>query len=184
MNAITLEATHTPADKVHSTGATARLRAALAIFFSLLFIALSIAFGVVSIQEFIAAFGNDKGLTPGLVSAINAAVISLAAFELGFNVAKEYVHEGDQDIYAAVRRSITRFVGVVCIALVLEGLIMVIKYSQLDLAGNLGYPVAIIGSASMLLISLGVFLFLTRPDHHHPARQPQHSPSTMATVEA
>jgi len=37
----------------------------------------------------------------------------------------------------------------------------VIKYSQLDLAGNLGYPVAIIASASLLLLSLGGFLRLT-----------------------
>ena len=35
---------------------------------------------------------------------------------------------------------------------------MVIKYSQLDMAGNLYYPVAIIVSASTLLMALGVFL--------------------------
>lgn len=151
------------------TTPTARLRALLAIFFSLLFMALSIAFGVVAVREFIGALDNSKGLTGGLIAAINAAVISLAAFELGFNVGKEYVQENDDDIYAAVRRSIARFVGVVCIALVLEGLIMVIKYSQLELAGNLGYPVAIIGSASVLLIALGVFLFLTRPEVHSHA---------------
>lgn len=143
---------------------TARLRAFLAIFFSLLFMALSIAFAMVAVREFIGAMTDVKGLTSGLIASINAAVISLAAFELGLNVGKEYVQESDDDIYAAVRRSIARFVGVVCIALVLEGLIMVIKYSQLELAGNLGYPVAIIGSASLLLIALGLFLFLTRPE--------------------
>ncbi|GAB4291249.1 MAG: hypothetical protein Kow0096_05300 [Thiohalomonadaceae bacterium] len=150
---------------------TERLRSILAIFFSLLFLALSIAFAVVSLREFVAAVSEPKGLTSGLIAAINAAVISLAAFELGFNVGKEYVQESDDDIYAAVRRSIARFVGVVCIALVLEGLIMVIKYSQLELAGNLGYPVAIIGGASLLLIALGVFLFLTRPEQHPHAHQ-------------
>lgn len=146
--------------------ATTRLRSILAIFFSLLFIALSIAFAAVALREFAAAISNPKGLTSGLIAAINAAVISLAAFELGFNVGKEYVQENDDDIFAAVRRSIARFVGVVCIALVLEGLIMVIKYSQLELAGNLGYPVAIVGSASLLLIALGLFLYLTRPESH------------------
>lgn len=38
---------------------------------------------------------------------------------------------------------------------------MVIKYSQMELAGNLFYPVAIIASASLLLLSLGGFLKLT-----------------------
>jgi len=40
-------------------------------------------------------------------------------------------------------------------------LTMVIKYSQMELAGNLSYPVAIIASASLLLLSLGGFLKLT-----------------------
>lgn len=146
------------------TAPTARLRALLAIFFSLLFMALSLAFAALSVREFAGAFSHVNGLTSGLIASVNAAVISLAAFELGFNVGKEYVQENDEDIFAVVRRSVARFVGVVCIALVLEGLIMVIKYSQLELAGNLGYPVAIIGAASMLLIALGLFLFLTRPE--------------------
>ncbi len=155
----------TPATTLRDTAATARLRALLAILFSVLFMVLSISFAGLAVKEFIAAISSiEGGLTTGLVASINAAVISLAAFELGFNVGKEYIQESDEDIFAAVRRSIARFVGVVCIALVLEGLIMVIKYSQLDLAGNLGYPVAIIGSASLLLIALGLFLFLTRPE--------------------
>jgi len=56
---------------------------------------------------------------------------------------------------------VTHFVGIVCIALVLEGLLMVIKYSQLELAGNLTYPVAIIASAALLLTALGLFLRFT-----------------------
>jgi hypothetical protein len=42
---------------------------------------------------------------------------------------------------------------------------MVIKYSQLELAGNLYYPVAIITSTALLLASLGVFLHLTRKNN-------------------
>lgn len=38
---------------------------------------------------------------------------------------------------------------------------MTIKYSQLELAGNLYYPVAIISSAAILLIALGIFIYLT-----------------------
>jgi len=164
------EAHLTLAEPAKESTTTARLRALLAIFFTLLFMSLSVAFGAVSVREFFGAMSNENGLTAGLVASINAAVISLAAFELGFNVGKEYVQENDDDLFAAVRRSVARFVGVVCIALVLEGLIMVIKYSQLDLAGNLGYPVAIIISASVLLIALGLFLFFTRSEVPQHAR--------------
>ncbi|WP_303720574.1 hypothetical protein [Malonomonas rubra] len=41
---------------------------------------------------------------------------------------------------------------------------MIIKYSQLDLAGNLYYPVGILVSASILLAGMGLFLHLTRSD--------------------
>ena len=139
-----------------------RVRTVLAVLFSILFLSFSVALAVLSVQEFVGAFSDPAGLVGGLIHAINTAIISLATFELGISVGKEYTQEDSDDIYAAVRRSVTRFVGVVCIALVLEGLIMVIKYSQLELAGNLGYPVAIIASSSFLLIALGLFLFLNR----------------------
>lgn len=179
---ITVAGDYTTDTATRETAPTARLRALLAILFSVLFMVLSVAFAALAVKEFVAAFTLASGLTGGLIASINAAVISLAAFELGFNVGKEYIQESDEDIFAAVRRSIARFVGVVCIALVLEGLIMVIKYSQLELAGNLGYPVAVIGSASLLLIALGLFLFLTRPEqqHHHPAELDKPTSETPA----
>ncbi len=101
----------------------------------------------------------------GIIKGINTAIIAVAAFELGMGIGKEYgTPESEGNLYRVARRTITRFVGLVCIALVLEALIMVIKYSQLELAGNLGYPVAILGGASALLLALGGFLALTRRD--------------------
>lgn len=132
--------------------------------FTYLFLSLSLSLAGIAIYEFSMAFTADESLATGLVKSINIAVVSLAIYELGIGINKEYTTEEDEpdgNIYATVRRSITRFVAVVCVALVLEGLIMVIKYSQLELAGNLFYPVAIITSASMLLVSLGGFLRLT-----------------------
>lgn len=133
--------------------------------FSVFFLTISLALAVMAAYDFAMAFFDKESIASAIVKSINVAVVSLAIFELGLGISKEYA-DTDEDhggsIYGSVRRSITRFVAVVCVALVLEGLIMVIKYSQLELAGNLGYPVAIIVSASMLLLSLGGFLRLTR----------------------
>jgi len=133
--------------------------------FSSFFLMLSLTLAGIATYDFIISFFTlGDAMANGLVKAVNIAVISLAIFELGIGINKEYMSEKDDhgnNIYATVRRSITRFVTVVCVALVLEGLIMVIKYSQMDMAGNLGYPVAIISSASILLLSLGGFLKLT-----------------------
>lgn len=133
--------------------------------FSLFFLTISLTLAGMAAYHFAMSFLDSESMANDVVKSINIAVVSLAIFELGVGINKEYTSEEDDDsnnIYVTVRRSITRFVAVVCVALVLEGLIMVIKYSQLELAGNLGYPVAIIVSASILLLSLGGFLKLTK----------------------
>jgi hypothetical protein len=122
--------------------------------------------------QFAAGILGGGEIVGTLLATISKAVVALATFELGVGISKEYPAEryerSDEDVFANVRRTTTRFFGVVSIALVLEALIMVIKYSQLELAGNLYYPVAIICSASVLMISLGVFLHLTRRGIEEP----------------
>jgi hypothetical protein len=137
-------------------------RQLMAVIFSSIFFVLSAVLGGITIQAMVeGAFGSMQ-LIEAFLKAINMAVISLATFELGLVVIKEYgVREDEGHIVVVLRRTLPRFVSIVCIALVLEGLLMVIKYSQLDLAGNLYYPVAIISSAAFLLIGLGVFLRLS-----------------------
>lgn len=120
----------------------------------------------------LAGFQFFSGLSEGheavstLIKTINTSIIALAIFELGIGIGKEYGKHADEEdhTYLVIRRTIARFVGTVSIALVLEGLIMIIKYSQLDLAGNLFYPVGIIISSSILLAGMGLFLHLTRAD--------------------
>lgn len=130
----------------------------------LIFFTLAIALSGIAIQGLYQSITGDISLIEGLLKAINMAVISLATYELGLVVQREYggKHKSD-DIVIVLRRTLPRFVSIVCVALVLEGLLMVIKYSQLDLAGNLYYPVAIIASTALLLMALGVFLRFTEP---------------------
>ena len=141
--------------------------------FYYLFLLLSISLAGLAIFEFIQAFSSVETMANGFIKTINIAIVSLAIFELGVGIGKEYTSEDDEqdNIFSTVRRSITRFVAVVCTALVLEGLIMVIKYSQMELAGNLSYPVAIIASASLLLLSLGGFLKLTAGSEYQEKTQ-------------
>lgn len=135
--------------------------------FSAMFLIIAASLALLAGVDFVLTLGSssDKELINGIVKAINTAFISLATFELGIGIGKEYsVPENGNHIYPAVRRMVTRFVSVTCIALVLEALILVIKYSQLEMAGNLPYPVAVMAGASALLISLGIFMHFTRPD--------------------
>jgi hypothetical protein len=146
-------------------------RQMMAVGFSFIFFALSAVLGGITIQAMAeGAFGCSMQLIEGFLKAINMAVISLATFELGLVVNKEYgSRDEDGHILVVLRRTLPRFVSIVCIALVLEGLLMVIKYSQLDMAGNLYYPVAIITSAAFLLVALGLFLRMTDTSTSHAA---------------
>ena len=116
---------------------------------------------LVVVSSFISAIGNylhGEDLTQTLIKIINSNIIAIAVFELAMVINKEYGNDDEHDVLVMMQRTLPRFISTVCVALALEGLIMVIKYSQMDMAGNLYYPVAIIISSGFLLISLGVFL--------------------------
>ncbi|MFP4560068.1 MAG: hypothetical protein ACLFRB_06245 [Thiohalorhabdus sp.] len=108
---------------------------------------------------------SGENFIAALIKGLNLAIIALAALELAMGIYKEYGgKEEGGNLYRIVRRTITRFVSLASIALVLEALLLVIKYSHLDLAANLTYPVAILGGTSALLLGLGGFLAMTRSD--------------------
>ena len=141
-----------------------RLKMMMALLFSIIFKCISATLVILGIWQFFhSVAGGESEFISVIVKSVNTFVIALAIFELGTGVGKEYtVPDEGENIYHNIRRTITRFVGTVCIALVLEALIMIIKYSQLELAGNLFYPVGILLGGSSLLVALGIFLKLTR----------------------
>lgn len=95
-----------------------------------------------------------------MVKGLHMGVVALAVYELANIVSQESI-DLPENIVRRIRRGLFRFVSVVCTALVLESLIMVIRYSQKDLVGYLLYPVAIVVAAAFLLIALGVFTRLS-----------------------
>ena len=150
-------------------------RSCFAIVFGVIFQVLAVGLIIHSFIQFYTLFMVDgKDFTSTIIISINTFIIALAMFELGVGISKEYLMEDTRSsFYATIRRTVTRFVATVCIALVLEALIMIIKYSQLELAGNLWYPVGILIGSSVLLIALGLFLYLTSTmaDHNNSTQE-------------
>jgi len=133
--------------------------------FAVVFMFMSILLIGLATYQFGHGLATGKELVSVFVQSINTGIIALAIFELGLGISKEYTTaEKEEHTFFTIRRMIARFVGTVCIALVLESLIMIIKYSQLDLAGNLYYPVGILAGSSLILGSMGLFLHLSRED--------------------
>ncbi|MFC3680307.1 hypothetical protein [Bacterioplanoides pacificum] len=143
------------------------IRSAFARLFAAVFMALTLALVFSLFSDIWQELTSGTELMQVFLGSINTGIIALAVFELALVIHKEYsVREEEDDVVASLRRTVPRFIGTVCVALSLEGLIMVIKYSQLDLAGNLYYPVAIISSTALLLLALGVFIYLTQSRDH------------------
>lgn len=128
--------------------------------FAYLFLGISATILITTLTTAVGHFLQGDDITQIVIKVVNAGVIAMAVFELAMVIGTEYAAEEGLDVIVMLRRTLPRFIGTVCVALALEGLIMVIKYSQLDLAGNLYYPVAIIISSALLLTALGAFLRL------------------------
>ena len=139
-------------------------RNTMALLFTGMFLTFAAYLTILAGLKFLEVFSSQREVVETLIKAINLGIIGLAIFELAVSIHKEYVgRHHHEDFFQLLRRGVARFVGVVCISLVMEGLIMTIKYSQLDLAGNLNYAVAIVASAAVLLAALGLFLKLSEP---------------------
>lgn len=146
-----------------NTKSSVIVRTVFAKIFTVIFFGLAAAIILSLVVNVVEGIISGENIMQMFLSSINTGIIALAVFELALVIDKEYSgHEEESDAVVSLRRTIPRFIGTVCVALSLEGLIMVIKYSQLDLAGNLYYPVAIISSTALLLMSLSIFLYLTR----------------------
>jgi uncharacterized protein YacL len=139
-------------------------RNTMALLFTGMFLVFAAYLTGLASLKFLEVFSSQKEPVETLIKAINLGIIGLAIFELAVSIHKEYSgRHAHVDFFSLLRRGVAQFVGTVCIALVMEGLIMAIKYSQLDLAGNLYYAVAIVISAAVLLAALGIFLRLSAP---------------------
>ncbi|QTL37516.1 MULTISPECIES: hypothetical protein [Pseudoalteromonas] len=143
---------------------TEHLKRSFSLVFALIFLLLALAIVVSLISNIYASFLAGEEVMQIFLNSINTGIIGLAVFELATIINAEYaeVRETSSEEVSGIQRALPKFVGMVCVALSLEGLIMVIKYSQLELAGNLYYPVAIITSTAMLLAALGLFIYLTK----------------------
>lgn len=138
------------------------IRSLFAGAFSLIFFILSGVIAISMLVMVIETFFIGGDFMEIILKSVNTGIIALAVFELAMVINQEYrIDKEEHNVINSIRRTLPRFIGTVCVALSLEGLIMVIKYSQLDMVGNLYYPVAVIMSTAMLLAALGVFLKLS-----------------------
>ena len=120
-----------------------------------------------TLREEVAKPNEDDPVITTVLNSVSSGAIALALYELGMGISSEYFLSTSKShiphqFYRSQRKAVTRFVAVAVIALVLESFILVIKFANLNLVGNLTYPIGLIVASGFLLISLGIFLYLTQ----------------------
>jgi len=99
-----------------------------------------------------------------LFTAIGLVAVAAAVLDLSVTLYREMVMpEGEKRAPARVRGSLTRFIVIVIIAVLIEGLIMFFKFSEGSEIRLLPYACLAFGAAFLLLIGLALYIKITIP---------------------
>ena len=98
----------------------------------------------------------------GVLDSLALITVALAALELGETILQEEVQrEAQMSAPTRVRRFLSRFMVVLVVALVIEALVLVFKFSH-SAPENMPYAAAIGFAAAALIVAWGVFIRLNR----------------------
>jgi hypothetical protein len=98
---------------------------------------------------------NEAG--PGLLESIGYVVIAMAVFDVAkYFVEEEVIRGREMRLASEARRSLTKFVSTIAIAVFIEGLVMVFRQSSQDI-GLILFPAAILVTGMMIVLGLGVY---------------------------
>jgi hypothetical protein len=96
-----------------------------------------------------------------LLAAIGYVVIAMAVFDVAKYFVEEEVIRGREMRNAAeARRSLTKFISTISIAVFIEGLVLVFRVSKESISEIL-YPTALLVTAILIVVGLGAYQHLS-----------------------
>ncbi len=119
---------------------------------------LAAALGFYGIYDFVAsASGSLAAGGEALLRAIGYLVVAIAVFDVSKYLIEEEVVRG-RELRAAseARRSLTKFVSTIAIAVFLEGLVTVFRVSK-DQVAEMIYPTLLLITGILIVLGLGVY---------------------------
>ena len=93
----------------------------------------------------------------GLLESIGYVVIAVAVFDVAkYFVEEEVIRGREMRLASEARRSLTKFISTIAIAVFIEALVMVFRQGSQDVALIL-YPAAILVTGVLIILGLGVY---------------------------
>jgi hypothetical protein len=120
---------------------------------------LAIVLLLIAIWEMAAALLH--GEVVGVLESVGLVIVGFASIETAKFIAEEEILRR-KELRSAVesRRSLTKFVTIIVIAISLEALVMVFEANRTDVAKAI-YPAALFAVAMLALVALGAFQWLS-----------------------
>ena len=123
---------------------------------SLVLMAMSFALVIYGASEVIlSTTWIDAG--DALLTGIGYVVIAVAVFDLAkYFIEEEVIRAREMRSPGEARRSLTKFISTICIAVFIEGVVIAFHVSKQDVSLML-YPTALLLSAIIIVVGLGAF---------------------------
>lgn len=110
-----------------------------------------------AMTDFVIAAWSREHLGLSALSGIGYVVVSIAVFDVAkYLIEEEVVRGRELRVASEARRSLTRFISTIAIAVFLEALVTIFRVTQENVT-NLVYPTFLLISAILLVLGLGVY---------------------------
>lgn len=110
-----------------------------------------------AVTDFVIAAWTRQHLGLSALNGIGYVVVSIAVFDVAkYLIEEEVVRGREMRAASEARRSLTRFISTIAIAVFLEALVTIFRVTQEDVT-NLLYPTFLLISAILLVLGLGVY---------------------------
>jgi hypothetical protein len=117
----------------------------------------AIVLAISAVADFIADALAREHVGLSALSGIGYIVVSIAVFDVAkYLIEEEVVRGRELRVASEARRSLTRFISTIAIAVFLEALVTVFRVTQEDVE-KLLYPTALLVAAILLVLGLGVY---------------------------
>ena len=99
----------------------------------------------------------DQSGADAVLGVLGYVIVAIAVFDVAKYIFEDEVRRGNEKRSAAeARRSLTKFLSTIVIALFLEALVVVFKTARADVS-QLIYPTALLIASVLVLVGLGAF---------------------------
>jgi hypothetical protein len=117
----------------------------------------AIVLAVSAVGDFVSDALSREHVGLSALSGIGYVVVAIAVFDVAkYLVEEEVVRGRELRVASEARRSLTRFISTIAIAVFLEALVTVFRVTQQDV-DELLYPTALLIAAILLVLGLGVY---------------------------